>query len=125
MGECVMPNVTFSSPQLPHAVTVFASGDEGASILSIAEAHRIPLPRACGTGDCGACMVDVLTLSGRTLGSQLTEKEKARLSAIGRITPEEIRRAEISDVAPRYRLACQYIVRHEDLLVTFPGKSGA
>ncbi len=119
-----MPHITFSSPTLPHAVTVFKATDDAASILAVAEEHRIPLPHACGEGDCGVCTVDVLTLSGRTLGSQLTQKEKRRLFEIGKITPEEIRRAEASDIAPRYRLACQYIVRHEDLLVTFSGKPG-
>lgn len=116
-----MPNVTFSSPLLQRAVTVFAAGGDASSILSIAEEHRIPLPRTCRDGECGVCVVDVLALSGKTMGSRLTDKEKARLAAIGKITPEEIRRAEINEIAPRYRLACQYIIGHEDILVKFTG----
>jgi ferredoxin len=119
-----MPSVTFSSPLLRRAVTVFIEGHEASNILALAEAHRIPLPHDCGEGQCGVCMIDVLTLSGKMLGSCLTDKEKKRLAAIGKITPEEIRRAEIADIAPRYRLACQYVVRHEDVLVTFAGRSG-
>jgi ferredoxin len=116
-----MPNVTFSSPLLRHAVTVFAEDELSSSVLALAEAHRIPLPHACGEGDCGVCAIDVLTLSGKMLGSCLTEKEKHRLFLIGKITPAEIHQAEAQDVAPRYRLACQFIPRYEDVLVKFSG----
>lgn len=118
-----MPNITFSSPLLRRAVTVYADGDSS-SILTIAEAHRIPIPRACGDGKCGVCAIDVLTLSGKTIGSELTAKEKNRLLMIGKITPEEIHLSETSEIAPRYRLACQYIVGHEDILVKFSGRPG-
>jgi ferredoxin len=119
-----MPHVTFSSPLLGRSVKVPAMPGGHHSILAIAKAHRIPLPRACGEGECGDCVVDVLALSGKMLGSDLTEKEKARLVSMGKITPEEIRLAEIDDIAPRYRLACQYIVRYEDILVMFSGRPG-
>ncbi|WP_442754163.1 2Fe-2S iron-sulfur cluster-binding protein [Methylocystis sp. JAN1] len=102
-------------------MTVFTEDEQSSSVLALAEAHRIPLPHDCRAGDCGVCAIDVLTLSGRMLGSCLSEKEKHRLFAIGKITPEEIYRAEASDVAPRYRLACQFIPRYEDVLVRFSG----
>jgi ferredoxin len=49
----------------------------------------------------------------------LTEKEKTVLRYAGKITHEQIAAAETSDTPPPYRLACQYIVRNEDILVTF------
>jgi ferredoxin len=116
-----MPNITFSSPLLRKAVTVFARDEESSSVLALAAAHCIPLPHACGKGDCGVCAIDVLTLSGKMLGAALTDKEKHRLSLLGKITPEEIDRAESNDVAPRYRLACQFVPRYEDVLVKFSG----
>jgi ferredoxin len=114
-----MPNVTFSSPLLRRAVTVFSEDARASSVLALAEAHRIPLPHVCGAGDCGVCAIDVLTLSGKMLGSFLTEKEKLKLAALGKITSEDISLAEAKDVAPRYRLACQYVPRYEDVLVKF------
>jgi len=65
-----------------------------------------------------------LTLSGKTMGSMLTENEKAQLKSLGKITPEEIRQAEVEDVMPRFRLACQYVVRDQDILVKFSGEPG-
>jgi len=119
-----MPNVTFSSPLLRHPVTVFAADEEGANVLALAEAHRIPLPHMCNEGECGDCTIDVLTLSGKLLGSFLTEKEKKRLSAAGKITHDDIRLAEAKDISPRYRLACQFVPRYEDVLVKFSGRPG-
>jgi ferredoxin len=120
--ERIMPKVTFSSPVLEHAVTVKADTEQ--AILSLAEANNIPLPRACHSGDCAACTIEVLTLSGKTIGSELTEKEKRRLPLDGRLSIDELRLAEQSEVAPRYRLACQYMVGFEDILVWFSGKPG-
>jgi rubrerythrin len=51
----------------------------------------------------------------------LTEKEKELLRQLGRITKQEIMEAEVNDRPPRYRLACQYFVRDEDIYVTFVG----
>ncbi len=115
-----MPHVTFSSPILEHAITVYARENKGESILSLAEAHKIPLPRACRDGECGACEVHILTLSGKTIGSELTEKEKQQLARDGKITSEEIHLAEAKEIAPRSRLACQYRVGFEDVFVSFP-----
>jgi len=30
----------------------------------------------------------------------------------------------VEDVAPKYRLACQYVVRDQDILVKFSGEPG-
>lgn len=65
-----------------------------------------------------------MTLTGKTMGSLLTENEKSQLKSLGRITPEEIRRAEVEDIAPKFRLACQYVARDEDILVKFTGEPG-
>ena len=51
----------------------------------------------------------------------LTEKEKEMLKQLGKITKKEIVDAEVNDMPPRHRLACQCFVRHEDVLVTFEG----
>jgi hypothetical protein len=43
----------------------------------------------------------------------LTEKEKAKLRELGKITEQQIKDAEVNDVAPPYYLACQFIAREE------------
>jgi hypothetical protein len=51
----------------------------------------------------------------------LTEKEKELLKQLGKITKAETEDAEVNDMPPHYRLACQCFVRNEDILVTFEG----
>jgi rubrerythrin len=55
------------------------------------------------------------------MGIALTEKEKELLRQLGKITKQEIMDAEVNDMPPRVRLACQYFVRDEDILVSFEG----
>jgi ferredoxin len=119
-----MPNVTFSSPLLHKDVTVYAVAGDTKTILAVAEANKIPIPFECKDGECGSCLVEVITLTGKTMGSTLTEKEKALLKSLGKITAEDIRRAEVEDVMPRWRSACQFIVRDQDILVKFSGAPG-
>jgi ferredoxin len=119
-----MSNVTFSSPLLHKNLTVYAVAGDTSTVLAVAEAHKVPIPHDCRDGECGSCLIEVVTLSGKTMGSLLTEKEKAQLKSLGKITPEEIRLAEVEDIAPRFRLACQYVVRDQDILVKFSGEPG-
>jgi ferredoxin len=119
-----MPNVTFSSPLLHKNVTVYAVAGDTSTVLAVAEANKIKIPHDCKDGECGSCLVEVVTLSGKTMGSMLTEKEKALLKSLGKITAEEIRQAEVEDIAPKLRLACQYVVRDQDVLVKFSGEPG-
>ena len=119
-----MSNVTFSSPLLHKNVTVYAVAGDTHTILAVAEANKIPIPHDCKDGECGSCLIEVVTLSGKTMGSLLTEKEKTQLKSLGKITTDEIRAAEVEDIAPKFRLACQYIVRDQDILVKFSGEPG-
>lgn len=119
-----MPNVTFSSPILHKDLTVYAVAGDTSTVLAVAEAHKIPIPHDCKDGECGSCLIEVVTLTGKTMGSYLTEKEKSLLKSLGKITPEEIRVAEVEDIAPKFRLACQYVVRDQDILVKFTGEPG-
>ena len=119
-----MPNVTFSSPLLYKDLTVYAIAGDTSTVLAIAEANKVPIPHDCRNGECGSCLIEVVTLSGKTMGSLLTENEKTQLKSIGKITPEEIRKAEVEDIAPKFRLACQYVVRDQDILVKFTGEPG-
>jgi ferredoxin/rubrerythrin len=117
-----MANITFSSPVMAKDVTVYAIAGHRGTILAIAKANKIPIPFDCQDGECGSCLVEVKNLTPeRKHGIALTEKEKELLRQLRKITREEIVDAEVNDMPPRYRLACQYFVRDEDILVTFEG----
>ncbi|HUW98655.1 MAG TPA: 2Fe-2S iron-sulfur cluster-binding protein [Acidiferrobacter sp.] len=117
-----MANVTFSSPVMPKDVTVYAVAGHRGTLLAIAREHKIPIPFDCQDGECGSCLVEVEHLPGSNrMSIALTEKEKELLRQLGKITKQEIMDAEVNDMPPRYRLACQCFVRDEDVLVTFEG----
>jgi ferredoxin len=115
-----MANVTFSSPNMAKDVTVYAVAGDTHTLLSVAKKNNVPVECECENGICGSCVVDVSVLSGATpYAIALTEKEKSVLKLAGKITHEQIEAAENSDTPPPFRLACQYIVRNEDILVKF------
>lgn len=117
-----MANVTFSSPLMPRDITVYAVAGERGTLLALAKANHIPIPFDCGDGECGSCLVEVRHyVSGVRYGIALTEKEKEMLRQLGKITHEEIMDAEVNDMPPRHRLACQCFVRNEDIEVRFEG----
>jgi ferredoxin len=115
-------NVTFSSPVLARDITVYAVAGDRGTILAVAKEHKIPIPFDCQDGECGSCLVEVKHLSpDRKYGIALTEKEKEMLRQLGKITRKEIEDAEVNDMPPRYRLACQCFIRDEDIVVSFVG----
>lgn len=117
-----MANVTFSSPVMAKDITVYAVAGHRGTVLAVAKAHKIPIPFDCQDGECGSCLVEIKHLSASVrYGVSLTEKEKEVLRQLGKVTPEEIKDAEVNDMPPRYRLACQCFVRDEDILVSFEG----
>jgi ferredoxin/rubrerythrin len=117
-----MANVTFSSPKLARDVTVYAVAGDRGTLLAIAKEHKIPIPFDCQDGECGSCLVEVTHLNPkRKYGIALTEKEKEMLKQLGKITKAEIVDAEVNDMPPRYRLACQFFVRNEEIFVNFAG----
>jgi rubrerythrin/ferredoxin len=117
-----MANVTFSSPRMARDITVYAVAGDRGTLLALARRHHIPIPFDCQDGECASCLVEVKHLHGGVrYGIALTEKEKELLRQLGKITPQEIMDAEVNDMPPRYRLACQTFVRNEDILVSFVG----
>ncbi|MBT9539449.1 2Fe-2S iron-sulfur cluster-binding protein [Thiobacillus sp.] len=115
-----MANVTFSSPAMNKDVTVYATAGDCHTLLAVAQKNKLPIHFECENGECGSCAVEVGILSNRQpMGMHLTEKEKVALKLAGKISREQIEQAELSDIPPPWRLACQYIVRDEDILVKF------
>lgn len=117
-----MANVTFSSPKMPKDITVYAIAGDRGTVLAVAKEHKVPIPFDCQDGECGSCLVKVTHLDHSVrYGIALTEKEKEMLKQLGKITKAEIVDAEVNDMPPQYRLACQCFVRNEDILVSFEG----
>jgi len=115
-----MANVTFSSPKMKKDLTVYATAGDTSTLLALAKQHKIPVEFECENGECGSCAVEVSILSNKQpMGVNLTEKEKVALKLAGKITKAQIEQAEVNDIPPPWRLACQFIVRNEDVLVKF------
>jgi len=118
-----MANVTFSSPLLPKDVTVYAvAGSHTKTLLTLAKENHIPIDFNCQDGECGTCVVKVTNLSRKgPMGGPLTEREIKVLKEVGKITQAEIDAMVVDDV-PRtaWRLACQMVLRDEDIAVEYP-----
>jgi ferredoxin len=115
-----MANVTFTSPAIKKDLTVYAIAGDRRTLLSLAKDHNVPLHHECENGECGSCAIEVTVLTNKQpLGEHLTEKEKIVLRLAGKVTKEQIDDAELRDVPPPWRLACQYIIGNEDILVRF------
>lgn len=115
-----MANVTFSSPRMKKDLTVYATAGDCSTLLALAKKHKMPVDFECENGECGSCAVEVDILANKQpMGVHLTEKEKAVLKLAGKITKKQIEESEVTDLPPPWRLACQFIVRNEDILVKF------
>lgn len=120
-----MANVTFSGPTMPKDITVYAVAGDTSTLLAVAKKNEIPIPFQCQDGECGSCLIKVTYLgTNKPKAIHLTDKEKLTLSVNGKLSKETLAEAEVNDMPPAYRLACQYIVRDEDILVEFTGEPG-
>ncbi|WP_294538662.1 2Fe-2S iron-sulfur cluster-binding protein [uncultured Rhodoblastus sp.] len=116
-----MANVTFSSPSLPHDETVSTAARDPGTLLALAKSHKIPIPFDCQDGECASCLVEIEVLDFSTQSFALTDKEKEILKQLGKKTKTDIKIAEARNIAPHFRLACQYVIHDEDIVVKFVG----
>ena len=116
-----MPNITFSS-EIHKDKTVYAvAGSHTQTILKVARDNHIPIDFSCEDGQCATCMVKVTVLSKKgAMAGPLADKEVAVLKEHKKITEEEIEKMRVEDIPTTpYRLACQLVLRDEDLLVEY------
>lgn len=115
-----MPNITFSNSEYKDKTVYAVAGSHTETVLKIALENKIPINFDCENGDCGSCVINVKSLAEKQrMGNHLTDKEKAILQELGKLSKAEIEDAYVNDRPPSWRLACQLIVRDEDLLVTY------
>ena len=120
-----MATIRFSSPRMDRRVTVDAPPGAPPTLLSVAMAHKVPIPFNCRSGDCGACLVRIDTLAaGTRSAAPLTDGERLALAASGRLTAQDIAAAERRGVSPALRLACQYRLGDEEIAVSFESDLG-
>lgn len=115
-----MALVTFSSPEYKDKTVYAVAGSHTETLLKLAKEHKVPVHHDCQDGECGHCVVRVTSVDTKErMGGPLTEKEKVVLRQLGKVTREEIDRMAVDDLPSEWRLACQMIVRDEDILVEY------
>lgn len=116
-----MALITFSNPEYKDKTVYAIAGSHTQTLLKLARENKIPIDFECEDGECGTCVVKVSSIDKKNqrMGGTLTEKEKTVLRQIGKISKEEMEQVIVDDLPPPYRLACQFIVRDEDILVEY------
>ncbi len=115
-----MALVTFTNPDYRDKTVYAVAGSHTQSILKLAKENKIPIDFECGDGECGTCLIKVKSLEDKPLmGGPLTEKEKTVLRSAGKLSKEEMEKMIVDDLPSPWRLACQMIVRDEDLQVEY------
>ncbi len=115
-----MAIVTFTNPEYRDKTIYATAGSHTQTILNLARANKIPINFECEDGECGTCVVKVSSLDNKSrMGGPLTEKEKNVLRSIGKLTKEEMEQMIVDDLPSPWRLACQMIVRDEDLRIEY------
>lgn len=116
-----MALVTFSNPEYRDKTVYAVAGSHTQTVLKLARENKIPINFECEDGECGTCLVKVSSVDKKLerMGGPLTEKEKTVLRQSGKVSKEELEQMIVDDLPSPWRLACQMIVRDEDILVDY------
>jgi ferredoxin len=116
-----MALVTFTSPEYRDKTVYAVAGSHTQTVLKLALENKIPINFECEDGECGTCLVKVSSIDKKQqrMGGPLTEKEKTILKQLGKVTQEELEKMIVDDLPSEWRLACQMIVRDEDIRVEY------
>lgn len=115
-----MALVTFSNPDAKDKTVYAVAGSHTETLLKLAKDNKVAVNFDCQDGECGHCVVRVTSVDTKDrMGYHLTEKEKTVLRQLGKLTSDEIERLTVEDMPSEWRLACQMIVRDEDILVEY------
>jgi len=116
-----MALVTFTNPEYRDKTVYAVAGSHTQTILKLALENKIPINFSCEDGECGTCIVKVISIDKKNqrMGGPLTEKEKIVLKQLGKVTAEDLEKMIVDDLPSEWRLACQMIVRDEDIRVDY------
>lgn len=114
-----MVTVTFLTPPMREKLVVEVPENARLTLLNLMKRFNLPKQCVCGEGKCGACAVKVAPLRNSARMVKLSEQERRELFQAGKLTVEEKESPQVTDIPPRWRLACQYVVADEPVLVAF------
>jgi ferredoxin len=114
-----MGTVTFLKMSLRDPLTVNVRSQEKRTLLSLLTQLNLFDACTCGQGRCGQCAVKVVLNShGHTPRPvRLSHQEKSVLFKAGKLTREQYEADAVLASPALWRLACQYVVRYEEILV--------
>ncbi|MES9868252.1 MAG: 2Fe-2S iron-sulfur cluster-binding protein [Sedimenticola sp.] len=115
-----MPLITFSNPDYKDKTVYAVAGSFTETVLKIAKTNKIPIKFDCGDGECASCAIKVTYIGDKgPMGYHLEEKEKQVLRELGKISKAELEQMIVDDLPSKWRLACQFIPRDEDIVVEY------
>jgi ferredoxin len=115
-----MALITFSNPEYKDKTVYAVAGSHTETILKIAKTNKIPLQFDCQDGQCGSCVVRVMSVDKKPrMGYHLTEKEKEVLVQLGKLSKDDLEQLIVDDMPSEWRLACQMIPRDEDVVIEY------
>ncbi|MBB1073058.1 (2Fe-2S)-binding protein [Rhodoferax sp. 4810] len=115
-----MALVTFSNPDHKDKTVYAVAGSHTDTLLKLAKENKVPVHFDCQDGECGHCVVRVTSVDNKArMGYYLTDKEQTVLKQLGKLTQDQIDQLHVDDMPSEWRLACQMIVRDEDILVEY------
>lgn len=116
-----MALITFTNPEYKDKTVYAVAGSFTETVLKIAKANQVPIDFECQDGECGTCLVKVSSVDKKNqrMGGPLTDKEINVLRSLGKLSKEDVENMAVDDLPSEYRLACQLIVRDEDVLVEY------
>jgi len=114
-----MGRVTFLAPPFETERVVTVEPECTATLLSLTRQLPWPPQKLCGEGQCGVCAVKVVRLDTEGIEQtiSLSLEEKMILYQAGKLTDAEYRAPTLPVRPALWRLACQYMVRDENILV--------
>jgi len=120
-----MSSVTFLGPLKPggklERLEVRLSPSRYYTLLDLFRQYGLPKACGCGKGQCGSCAVKVAVLGGRAryARTRLSKTEREALFASGKLTRQQYESRYLTTAAPLWRLACQYVIRDQDIVVAY------
>ena len=116
-----MGMVTFLTLPLRDRLAVKVNPGDKRTLLSLIKEYNLPKECTCGEGKCGTCAVKVAPLR-RQIGPRtvkLSDEERDTLFMAGKISKQQYESGMLPDIPPLWRLACQYVVADEEIMVAF------
>lgn len=117
-----MSTITFlTQPLRNKKLTVRLAPQEQRTLLSLIQEYALPKECTCGEGKCGSCAVKVAPMHRQTgpRAVYLSDEERTALFKSGKLSRQQYESKALPDIPPLWRLACQYMVTDEEIMVAF------